>query len=53
MSEWLDLMLGEIERKNRERKAALDELERRKAGTEPQAPDGSADDDSPADADGK
>ncbi len=30
MSEWLDLMLGEIERKKREKEAALEELERRR-----------------------
>ncbi len=30
MSEWLDLMLAEIERKNREKRAALEELERRR-----------------------
>ncbi|MCP5090755.1 MAG: hypothetical protein GY949_07520 [Gammaproteobacteria bacterium] len=40
MSEWLDLMLEEIARKQRENKEARDELERRgeKAGEAPTAP---------------
>ena len=31
MSEWLDLMLGEIERKEREAREAKEEIEKRKA----------------------
>ncbi len=41
MSEWLDLMLGEISRKKRESREAQDELTRRKdePKQEPPAPD--------------
>ncbi len=35
MSEWLDLMLEEVERKKREEREAREELERRKAAEVP------------------
>jgi len=38
MSEWLDLMLDEIARKQRELKEAQDELERRKGSNQGPAP---------------
>lgn len=44
MSEWLDLMLGEIERKKEERKAALEELERRKSEAGDQSDEPAEDD---------
>ena len=43
MSDWLDLMLGEIDRRNREQAAARQELRRRQ---EEQSDTPSADDDS-------
>lgn len=39
MSEWLDLMLGEIARKKREKEAALEELERRQRDEDDVQPD--------------
>ena len=39
MSEWLDLMLGEIARKKREKEAALEELERRQQDEDDAQPD--------------